>query len=207
METEKSPLNRLTKPCLPDTIYVCFEPFETEIKKTDLDVLQNQSGRLLIKRMSDQFFGADEVKIFTRKNEKPEVHCDGKEISVSFSHTNDGVSGAISNQFNVGCDMEHSDRNVHPRLVDRMRHQEESSTFYEEVDAIRIWTLKESALKMIGTGLRKPMKSVRISPINKNHFGVQFDDGKEAKICSFQYHLHWISVCYQELTFAQKITL
>lgn len=202
MKKEESPLQRLKKTCLPDAVLVCFEHFETDIKKEDLELVQNQSGRLLIKRMSDYFLGADETKIFTQKNEKPEMHCDGKEVSVSFSHTNDGVSGAISNQFNVGCDMEHSDRKVHPRLVDRMRHQDESPGLYEAVDAIRIWTLKESALKMIGTGLRKPMNSVHISSIEDDHFKVQFDDGKEAKICSFQHKNHWISVCYQELLFA-----
>ncbi len=207
MKTQESPLQRLTQTCLPDTIFVCFEHFETDIKKEDLEVVQNQSGRLLIKRMSDQFLEAHEVKIFTEKNEKPEVHCDGKEISVSFSHTNDGVSGAISKKFNVGCDMEHSDRNVNLRLLDRMKHHEESEVLYEETDPIRIWTLKESALKMIGTGLRKPMKSVRISLMEKNHFGVQFDDGKEAKICSFQHQNHWISVCYQELSFVEKLPL
>lgn len=200
MKTEESPLQRLKETCLPDAIYLCFEHFETDIKKEDLEVVQNQSGRNLIKRMSGHFLGANEIKIFTQKNEKPEMHCDGKEISVSFSHTNDGVSGAISNQFNVGCDMEHSDRNVHPRLVDRMRHHNESKNLYEMVDPIRIWTLKESALKMIGTGLRKPMKSVQISLIEENYFEVQFDDGREAKICSFQHHLHWITVCYQELS-------
>lgn len=165
-------------------------------------MLQNESGRLLIKRMSNQFLAADEIKIFTVKNEKPEVHCDGKEISVSFSHTKDGVAGAVSKIFNVGCDMEHANREVHPRLMDRMKHKDESETLYDESETIKIWTLKESALKMIGTGLRKPMNSVHISSIEENHFGVQFDDGKQAKICSFQHQHHWISICYQELSFA-----
>lgn len=202
MKTKESAPKRLKETCLPETIFVCFEPFDTDIKKDELDVMQNQSGRLLIKRMSDYFLGADEIKIFTEKNEKPEMQCDGKEISVSFSHTNDGVSGAISQMFNVGCDMEHSDRKVHSRLMDRMKHQDESPALYDTVEAIRIWTLKESALKMIGTGLRKPMNSVCISSLEKNHFDVQFDDGKEAKICSFQHKHHWISICYQELSFA-----
>lgn len=202
MKTKESTLHRLTEACLPESIYVCFEPFETDIKKQELDVLQNQSGRLLIKRMSDHFLGANEIKIFTEKNEKPEMHCDGKEVSVSFSHTDNGVAGAISNLMNVGCDMEHADRKVHTRLVDRMKHQGESEKLYESLEAIKIWTLKESALKMIGTGLRKPMNSVRISLLEKNQFDVLFDDGKEAKICSFQHQNHWISICYQELSFA-----
>jgi phosphopantetheinyl transferase len=199
MKTNEPVPNRLIELCLPDEIFVCYEPFETDIKKEELTVRENQSGRLLIKRMSDYFLAADEINIYTKKNEKPEMHCDGREISVSFSHTTDGVTGAISNQFNVGCDMEHTDRKVHPKLIDRMKHDEELASFYEETDAIRIWTLKESALKMIGTGLRKPMKSVWIKSLDGNQFEVLFDDGKEAKICSFRHTDHWISVCYQPL--------
>jgi phosphopantetheinyl transferase len=197
MKMEKPFLHRFTEPCVPDAIYVCFEQFETDIKKVDVDVLQNQSGRLLIKKMSDHFFSAEDIKIFTEKNEKPEMYCDGREISVSFSHTNDGVAAAMSKQFIVGCDMEHADREVHPRLVERMKHPDELPDLYEKTDAIRIWTLKESALKMIGTGLRKPMKGVHISSLQENQFQVRFDDGNEAKICSFRHNYHWISICYQ----------
>ncbi|MDZ7718976.1 MAG: 4'-phosphopantetheinyl transferase superfamily protein [Balneolaceae bacterium] len=199
MKTEKSSLQRLTEACLPDSIFVCFEPFETDIKKDELDLLESQSGRLLIKKMSDLFLESDEIKIFTKKNEKPKAHCEGEEVSVSFSHTTDGVAGTVSKQFNVGCDIEHANRNVHSKLVDRMKHENELESFYEQTDAIRIWTLKEAALKMIGTGLRKPMNSVWISTKGENRFAVQFDDGKKAKICSFGHKDHWISVCYQPL--------
>lgn len=199
MKTNVYDPNRLIELCLPDDIFICFEPFKTDIKKADLDVLQNQSGRNLIRKMAGQFLQAEEIKIYTEKNEKPEVYCSGKEISASFSHTSDGVAGAISTIFNVGCDMEIADRNVHPRLIDRMKHDDELASLYEESEAIQIWTLKESALKMIGTGLRKPMKSVRITSQKESRFAVQFDDGREALICSFKHQNHWISVCYESL--------
>jgi len=197
MKTNETAPNRLNGLCLPDEIFICFEPFETDIKKTDLDILQNQSGRNLVKKMAGHFLHAEETKIFTVKNEKPEVYCGEKEISASFSHTSDGVSGAISIDFNVGCDMEHADRTVHSRLVDRMKHDDELASLYDQVEPIRIWTLKESALKMIGTGLRNPMKSVCVKNGKSNEFSVQFDNGKEAKICSFKHQSHWISVCYE----------
>lgn len=200
MESNKSSLNQLIDQSLPDEIYICYQPFETDINKVDMDILQNQSGRNLVKKMAKKFLHAEEVTIYTQKNEKPEVYCSGLEVSASFSHTTNGVAGAISRVFNVGCDMENADRGVHHKLVDRMKQDDEKASLYDDNDAVRIWTLKESALKMIGTGLRKPMKSVQLLHIDTNLFSVRFDDGKEANICSFRHINHWISICYSSLS-------
>lgn len=198
MKTQEPSLNRLEVPCLPGNIYVSYEPFETDTKSADQDILQNQSGRNLIKKMAGLFLDEEEIQILTQKNEKPQAICEGREVSVSFSHTKDAVAGAISFGYNVGCDMENIHRTVHARLVERMKNSDEHSDLYEKVEPVCIWTLKEAALKMIGTGLRKPMKSVRISMAGQGEFDVDFDDGKRAKICSFQYRNHWISVCYRK---------
>lgn len=198
MKTYESIPERLQIPCLPEEIVVSYEPFETDLTGIDLDLLQNQSGRNLIKNTASLFLEEIDIQILTQKNEKPRAFCNEREVSVSFSHTNDGVAGAISFFYNVGCDMENADRKVHPRLMDRLKNQGESDQLYLNVEPVRIWTLKEAALKMIGTGLRKPMNSIRISLIDKIRFSVAFDDGKRAKICSFQHHEHWISICYQD---------
>lgn len=189
---------RLRIPCLPEEIYVCYEPFETYLTSIDKDLIQNQSGRNLIKKMADLFLEEKQMQVLTKKNEKPQAFCDEREISVSFSHTRDGVTGTMSFIYNVGCDMENLNRQVHPRLVDRIRNRGESDKLYANIDPLRLWTLKEAALKMIGTGLRKPMNSVQISWFDKNQFDVVFDNGKRAKICSFQHQEHWISICYQD---------
>ena len=107
-----------------------------------------------------------------------------------------GVS-VVGTRSTVGCDMESASRKVHPNLVKRMKHPDESSALYNKFEPVRIWTLKESALKMIGTGLRKPMRTVCVSHLNQNIFEVEIDNGNRAKICSFIYEEHWISVCYQ----------
>lgn len=196
MKTNKPHPVRLDAACLPKNIYVSYELFETDITSVDPDVLQNQSGRNLIKDMADEFLDEEEIQILTQKNEKPKAICEGREVSVSFSHTKDAVAGAMSFAYNVGCDMENVNRNVHARLIDRMKHNLEKADLYDEMEPVQVWTLKEAALKMIGTGLRKPMKSVCISKIESGVFGVEFDNGKRAKICSFQHQDHWISVCY-----------
>lgn len=191
---------RLDVQCLPDSIFVSYEPFEMSVKSIDKDVLQNQSGRNLIEQMVNIFLKEEDMEIITQKNEKPQAFCKDNEVSVSFSHTDDGVTGALSLLFNVGCDMESTERTVHPGLIKRMRNKKETDQFYQENELIRIWTIKEASLKMIGTGLRKPMNSVCVSAVDRDEFEVEFDDGKQAKICSFQFKNHWISVCYQEFS-------
>lgn len=198
MKTDESIPERLNISCLPEEIYVSYEPFLSDLTDVDKDLLQNQSGRNLIKQMASLFLEEDEIHILTQKNEKPKAFCDQREVSASFSHTKDGVAGAMSFVYNVGCDMEILNRKVHPRLIDRMKSDGESEKLYERIDPLRIWTLKEAALKMIGTGFRKPMNSVQISLVDKNEFDIVFDNGNRAKICSFQYKYHWISVCYQD---------
>lgn len=199
MKTQVPSPNRLEASCLPSNIYVSYEPFETDTKNADQDVLQNQSGRNLISKMAALFLDEEEIQVLTQKNEKPQANCEGREVSVSFSHTKDAVAGAISFAYNVGCDMENIHRTVHSRLVERMKNSDERSDLYEKVEPVCVWTLKEAALKMIGTGLRKPMKSVKISMAGPDEFDVEFDNGKRAKICSFQHKNHWISVCYRKL--------
>lgn len=92
--------------------------------------------------------------------------------------------------------MEMCNREVHPRLMSRMRHREEPEKVYTAYDPIQVWTMKEAALKAIGTGLRKPMNSVRLYPISENNLEIEFNNGKKAKICSFCHNDQWISICY-----------
>lgn len=166
----------------------------------DFTILENLSGKSLLKKMGAAFWKEEDLQVVTQKNEKPKAFLNESEVSVSFSHTNGGVSAAISKSFNVGCDMEVVGRSVHPGLLERIKNSRENGALYRDVAPVRIWTLKEAALKMIGTGLRKPMNRVQIRFVNENEFDVEFDDGKQAKICSFQYKDHWISVCYQKFS-------
>lgn len=191
---------RLDVSCLPKKIYVSYEPFDLQTNFINPEVLQNQSGKNLIKDMASLFLDYEDVRILTKKNEKPKAYCGDREVSVSFSHTDGGVSGAMSFNYNVGCDMENIHRTVHPNLVERLRHESEHDSLYENITPVRIWTLKEAALKMIGTGLRKPMRGLNITFISEGEFEVEFDDGKRAKICSFQHRNHWISVCYRKFS-------
>lgn len=165
---------------------------------SDQHLAESTAGSQLLVYMAEHMMGEPHLHVHTQKYEKPRAYLDRQEISVSFSHTDDALAAAVSKKWIVGCDMERAGRTVHERLAVRMHHPDEKGKLYESYQLIQIWTLKEAALKCIGTGLRKPMNSVKIIPSGQFLFDVEFDDGKKAKICSFQHQEHWISICYHK---------
>lgn len=189
--------NRIIHKSLPDEIILSFEQLTDGYKAGDQDESEAITGSILIRRMARKYLMINELEIYTPKNEKPKAFVGDNEISVSFSHTKNAISAAISLEYIVGCDTEQINRNVNPSIIKRICGHQEKREIYTNGEAIRIWTCKEAALKMIGTGLRKPMNSIDIRKIDDFLFDVDFNDGKRAKICSFQYIDHWISVCFK----------
>lgn len=163
----------------------------------NIDEVESISGAVLIRSMAKKFLAIPQLEVFTPKSEKPKAFVGNNELSVSFSHTKGAISAAISFDYLVGCDIECLDRSVSPGLLNRMKGEYENQELFE-LKPIRIWTCKEAALKMIGTGLRKPMRSVNITQMDSNLFEVEIDNGIRAKICSFSYMNYWISICYQK---------
>lgn len=188
---------RIRHIALPEEIVLSCELI-TEIEEArNRDEVESISGAVLIRSMAKKYLSVNQLEIYTPKSEKPKAFVGENELSVSFSHTKDAISAAISFDYNVGCDIECYDRAVSPELVTRMKGESETLELYK-LEPIRIWTFKEAALKMIGTGLRKPMNSVNISQTDTDLFEVEIDNGIRAKICSFRYMNYWISICYQK---------
>ena len=156
---------RLQHPSLPEDIIVAYEPLDVDIFGGDIDASESITGSILIKKSADAYLGIEKIDVFTQKYEKPKAFVNGEELSVSFSHTNGALAASLSWNMNVGIDMEEKERKINSRLLSRMKHPEESDSLYEETDLIRVWTLKEAALKMIGTGLRKPMNGTLIKKL------------------------------------------
>lgn len=182
---------------LPEAISVYYEPARLFEALKNRQEAEAHSGSYLIRKVARENLSARKVDIVAEKYEKPRAFINDDEVSVSFSHTKTGIALAISKSFNVGCDIELCNRHVSPLLVKRMKHQEEAEVLYEMFPAVQIWTFKEAALKMMGTGLRNPMHNVKISRSEKGFFDVEINDGIQAKICSFQYNKHWITICYR----------
>lgn len=187
---------KLQHPELPKDIIAAFELLQNGRVPLDTDIKESLNGSRFLKKMANEYLKISDIQVLTEKYKKPKAFYLKRELSVSFSHTKDALTAAISASKTVGCDMEEAGRSVHQRLAKRIQHPGENLELYNKNPLIRVWTLKEAALKCIGTGLRKPMNGVKILPVTESLFDVQFDDGREAKICSFQHQEHWISICY-----------
>ena len=189
--------NRIIHKSLPEDIILSFELFTGGSVEGDHDESEAISGSTLIRRMARKYLSVNKLEIYTPKNEKPKAFVGESEISISFSHTQKAISAAISFDYIVGCDTEQIGRNINPSIINRICNDHEKREIYNDGEALRVWTCKEAALKMIGTGLRKPMNSIEIKKIDEFLYEVDFNDGKRAKICSFPHKDHWISVCFK----------
>lgn len=164
--------------------------------------VESASGRKLLKMMIADRFNYAKPHFKTMKYEKPMAKVGDDVISVSFSHTKKAVAAVVSDRWVVGIDMELISREVNEHLSKRMKHPDETLKFYKNHPIIQIWTMKEAALKAIGTGLRKPMNSVCLEAVSENVFSVKYFNGTIANICSFRLNGQWLSICYitSELT-------
>lgn len=184
--------------CLPHDIYLYTEVLSLTRKgRSNYRVSEKEHGRKLLVKMAKECFGFEKLEIQRIPGQKPvAVQKDGKEFYLGLSHTKSLIAGVLSEKYPVAVDVENSERSVYAGLFHRMRHANESVRLYEENDLLRVWTIKESALKWYGTGLRTPMKSLKTEKLKNNLFLSTFSNGKSVKVCSFKESDHWISVAY-----------
>lgn len=144
---------------------------------------ESVSGKAMLRYIIHDLMERSDAEIVTLKNEKPVVRLplDSQvELSVSFSHTANQVVAVVSEDFVVGVDIERADRRVGERIVRRMKHPEESEGMLELFPPIQVWTMKEAALKAIGTGLREPMNSVCLLEMESGQDWVDEGSGSES---------------------------
>ncbi|MDE5948991.1 MAG: 4'-phosphopantetheinyl transferase superfamily protein [Prevotella sp.] len=88
-----------------------------------------------------------------------------RDICFSMSHCRCGVACAVSDR-PVGIDIE-TIRPYRRELAERVMNTEEmdviTSSPHPEIEFIRLWTMKESFLKMTGEGIRSDLKLVPLS--------------------------------------------
>lgn len=126
---------------------------------------------------------------------KPCGYYRHRTVPVSLAHSRDRIACVISEGGEVGVDLEPAGRRVPEGLRDRMLHPDEAGLL-EEVDTIRIWTLKEALAKLEGRGLRNNMDEMRITRREPNLFEANFNNDKRAKICSFQHDNYWMALAH-----------
>lgn len=176
-------------------------------RRRRIDSMKHESGKalslgvgvLLHKALSEM--GIEEPdEVSMNEFEKP-FYKEHPEIHFSLSHSGTMAMCAISDR-PIGCDVEHQrqrDFDIAKRFFAKEEYaliksqpteQEQTSMFF------RIWTLKESFIKCIGTGLSTPLNEFSIIPeqekitLNQNISNSEYsfvelnlDDGYKYSVC------------------------
>ncbi|MTI88379.1 MAG: 4'-phosphopantetheinyl transferase superfamily protein [Balneolaceae bacterium] len=154
------------------------------------------SARYLLRMLIEELdieYGVLELK--KEEKGKPYVLLDEQKVYVSFSHSKELVMAAISEQKDIGLDIETTDRVIDHRIVERILNEDEWEVAGEE-DPIKLWTIKEAAVKSLGTGLRTNLRDLTIKKIKKNEYSIRFNDDKSFEICNFEELNHQIALAY-----------
>lgn len=158
---------------------------------------QSLGAGLLLKYVLEQYgIGQDRVRI--GENGKPEA--DG--ICFNLSHSGSLVICAVGTQ-HLGCDAERID----PSRLKVAAHffSENENHYLQQFEGLqqaqafcRIWTMRESYIKMTGEGMRLGFSKYEIQM--QDEAAAVWRNGQKEKCCFFEYETEGfrISVCTEE---------
>lgn len=152
------------------------------------------SVRHLFKFMLQELgFSPSECTLYKEELGKPYALLNDKMIHLSFTHSTNLVFCVISENLVMGVDCEPANRVVNQKVVKRILNENEWKVLGEE-NPLKLWTLKEAAVKCLGTGLRTNLKDLEIKARNKYEFSIQLPTLAELKAWSFEYNNHFVAV-------------
>lgn len=106
-----------------------------------------------------------ELTIEKEMSGRPVVIADGERWGASITHTRGMIGCAVNRTGEIGFDLERANRSEHPALRKRMLSPGDEQGLIERCSTIQLWTIKEAVLKLHGSGLRVPMKTVVLSSV------------------------------------------
>lgn len=159
------------------------------------------TGRWLLQSlMNEQGYERADWQIIYGHSGKPWIEMEGtagrtKDIPMGIAHTYYAVLVGISLDTAFGVDIERVAREAHPTLKERIVRYEPLEATREEFP-IRVWSIKESALKLCGDGLRLGMDKVKIVEWYDWGCRVAMNGNREAEVASGIVEGFWIAVAW-----------
>lgn len=154
------------------------------------------TARHLFRHMGEEILGSQPKAHLDKENGgKPFARLKDKHLFVSFSHSRNKVFCALSQSKDIGIDTELLNREIPVKVLDRVLNDSERQLL-EDLEPVQIWTIKEAAVKCLGTGLRTNLNEVNISVNDRGEISVRFNNDKFIEICSFRLTDHQIALAY-----------
>ncbi len=161
--------------------------------KDSNSMLSSLLGELVAKVAISRHFDIPikEIHLGKIKNGKP-VILDFNDIFFNISHSDNKIICGISNSV-IGVDIEHLDREINFKaLSKRFFSKKEQDYVNDSFDFLKIWTLKESYLKAVGTGISGGLQNFSV-PLDENNKMIQ--NKEEWYFDNIKYDNYIISVC------------
>ena len=191
----------LRHPLIPPQVQIAWQPLAPDAPGSAPSTTRGRvrlAGDGLFGELAERIPGAaSTLRIERPEMQRPRLCKGGLDWPVSLSHSREVIAAALCHSPDrlLGLDVERLDRPVPERLHSRIFHRDEiGGGLPGRTPAIRIWTLKEAALKWLGTGLRAPMTGIRLEWIAPGRFEALFWNGMRVEIRSFPWNSHWISI-------------
>ncbi len=132
------------------------------IDKNNVYIQHDSAWKLIIYALETEY-GIEEPEFFYGEYGKPMLK--DSDIFFNISHT-DGCVAVITGKTAVGIDVEHI-RPLNPLLCKKVLSKNEQNFLKNskepEKDFIRLWVLKESYIKALGTGISYGLKNIEFS--------------------------------------------
>ena len=198
-------------PFFPADVQLGWSPLHTGLPT---DILSTEEQELVAgftnQRRKDEFLtarhlfrfmvektGWDPNQIALKKEElgKPYIDLGTSRGFVSLSHSNNLVACAVSATRDVGLDVELSTRVVRPGIVKRILSLNEWDVLGNE-HPIKLWTMKEAAVKRLGTGFRTNLNELEMEKGEKGSFSVQITSEERLSGVVFEAHGHTFAMVW-----------
>lgn len=172
--------------------------------------LLSLSGELLARKLLNQSFGFSVKETKFSYAEKGKPFIEGRnDVHFNISHSGNTVAAAVA-QNRIGVDIEHF-RKINYRIAERyftpvellyihtQEEPEKTKNFFE------IWTIKESFLKAIGTGLTRSLSSFEVNCF-AGRFSISGKGSEFFNVNAFRFQEYQLAVCIENDEIPQKVT-
>ncbi len=126
---------------------------------------------------------------------RPFGETESGQFYVSIAHTNHHVFCGLSPNRSIGVDLEPVSREVKVDVRKRILSDDErNNKALQNVETLRLWTIKEAIVKLTGGGMGKHMAVSRVRQTDNYVFNTSMEGFEDIQIYSRQYLNHWIAV-------------
>lgn len=180
--------------------------------KSSQSAMRSVFGELLTRYILSRKTGFAFAGIDFKRTVNGKPYLENDSVYFNLSHSGEWIAFAFSER-DVGIDVEHI-REIRYRIAERFFSEDENKKLdmLSGIEKLNhffdLWTLKESYLKMIGTGLTKSLSSFTIFEQGKKYFITDHESGKKEPVYFRQYPVaddYRLSVCSAGSEFADHL--